>query len=57
MFIIKKDTKKTEYTNKTFRMPTELVKVLQLTAQREDVSLNKLVIQCCQYAMENLDKD
>ena len=57
MFKIKKDTNKTEYTNKTFRIPTELVKALQLVAQKENVSLNKLVIQCCQYALENLNQD
>jgi len=57
MFKVKKDTNKTEYTNKTFRMPTELVKELQLVAQKESVSLNKLVNQCCWYALENLNQD
>jgi len=57
MFTIKKDKNKTEYANKTFRMPTELVKALQIVAQNENVSLNKLVIQCCQYALENLNKE
>ena len=43
--------------NKTFRMPMELVQTLQVVAQKEDVSLNKLVIQCCQYALENLNQE
>jgi predicted HicB family RNase H-like nuclease len=47
---------KTEYTNKTFRMPTELVKNMELLAQNKGVSLNNLVIQCCEYALANLEQ-
>lgn len=47
---------KTEYTNKTFRIPTQLVKNLEQLAQKEDVSLNQLVIQCCTYALKNLER-
>lgn len=47
--------KKTEYTNKTFRLPTELVKRLETVAQNQNVSLNNLVIQCCEYALNNMD--
>jgi len=57
MFKVNKNTKKTEHRNKTFRFPAELVEKLQIIAQQEDVSLNKLVIQCCQYAMENFVQD
>jgi len=57
MFKVKKDTNKTTHVNKTFRFPTDLVNTLQLVAQKENVSLNKLVIQCCQYALENLDQE
>ena len=49
------NVKKTEHTNKTFRMPVELVKKLELLAQEKNVSLNNLVIQCCEYALENLE--
>ena len=49
--------KKTEYVNKTFRLPVELVKQLELLAQEKDVSLNNLVVQCCEYALENIDSD
>jgi uncharacterized protein YpbB len=45
---------KPEYTNKTFRMPTELVKTLGQTAHDMGVSMNNLVVQCCEYAIENL---
>ena len=46
--------KKTEYTNKTFRIPTELVKRMEIIAQEKGVSLNNLVVQCCEYALDNI---
>ncbi len=51
------NVKKPEHTNKTFRMPTELVKQLEVLAQNKNVSLNNLVIQCCEYALANIEKD
>lgn len=45
---------KPEYTNKTFRMPSELVARLEKLAQANDISLNQLVVQCCNYALEHL---
>ncbi|MBQ9187992.1 MAG: hypothetical protein IJ138_01575 [Clostridia bacterium] len=49
MFKVQKE----EYTNKTFRLPIGLVKELEQLAQKEKVSLNNLVIQCCQYALDH----
>ncbi|MBQ8207279.1 MAG: toxin-antitoxin system HicB family antitoxin [Clostridia bacterium] len=49
--------KKPEYINKTFRLPKELVKNLEYLAQNKQVSLNNLIIQCCEYALENIDKN
>ena len=49
------NVKKTEMVNKTFRLPVELIKQLELIAQQKGVSLNNLVQQCCQYALENLE--
>lgn len=46
---------KPEYTNKTFRMPNDLVMQLENVAQEKGVSLNQLVVQCCKYALENLE--
>ncbi len=46
--------KRKEYTNKTFRLPAELVERLEQVAQNHGVSLNNLVIQCCEYALENM---
>ena len=51
------EIKKTEYTNKTFRLPVELVKKMEAIAQNKGVSLNNLVVQCCEYALENIDQD
>lgn len=49
--------KKTEYTNKTFRLPTDLVKKMEALAQNKQVSLNNLVVQCCEYALDNIDQE
>lgn len=48
---------KQEYINKTFRMPVELVKEMEILAQSKEISLNQLVIQCCKYALNNLEED
>jgi len=52
MFEIKKE----EMVNKTFRLPVKLVQEMQTITQAKGVSLNNLVLQCCQYAIKNLDK-
>ena len=48
------EVKKPEHINKTFRMPTDLVRKLEILAQEKHVSLNNLVVQCCEYALENI---
>ena len=48
---------KPEMVNKTFRMPKELVDRLSKVAQAKSVSLNYLVISCCEYALKNLPKE
>lgn len=48
---------KPEYTNKTFRLPLNLVETLETLAQSKDISLNQLVIQCCEYALSNLEEE
>ncbi len=48
---------KPEMTNKTFRLPVELIEKLSAVAQNKGVSLNNLVKQCCEYALKHLDKD
>lgn len=51
------EIKKTEHVNKTFRMPQELVRKMEILAQNKQISLNNLVVQCCEYALENLNED
>ncbi len=51
MFEIKKPTS----SNKTIRMPDLLIDKLEQLAFDNDISFNQLVIQCCEYALENLD--
>jgi len=48
---------KQEMTNKTFRLPVELVETLATVAQNQGVSVNNLVKQCCEYALKHLEKD
>ena len=50
MFLVKK----TEMVNKTFRLPSDLVKQLGIVAQEQGVSMNNLVTQCCEYALNQM---
>jgi len=47
---------KQEMTNKTFRLPLKLVQKMQTIAQNKGISLNNLVLQCCEYALKHLEK-
>lgn len=47
--------KKNEMITKTFRLPSELLNSLEVVAQENNISLNNLIIQCCEYALNNLD--
>ena len=47
---------KTEYVNRTYRIPKELADRLSLIAQQEDISVNELVVQSCEFALDNLKK-
>ena len=49
------EIKKSEHINKTFRLPIELVKKMETLAQSKGVSLNNLVVQCCEYALDNIE--
>ncbi len=53
MFIIKKP----ESSNKTIRMPNELIEKLEKLAAENDISFNQLVVQCCEYALNNLQSE
>ncbi len=43
--------------SKTFRLPEELVSELDRLAYENNLSLNQLIIQCLNFALENLDTD
>jgi len=43
--------------SKTFRLPIELIGKLEALAGNNKLSLNQLVIQCLNYAVENLEND
>ena len=51
MFVVKKNS---EMVNKTFRLPVELVEQLTEVARMQDVSVNNLVQQCCEYALGDM---
>ena len=53
---MKFEIKKTEYVNRTYRIPKELADRLSLIAQQEDISVNELVVQSCEFALDNLKK-
>ena len=42
--------------NKTIRMPDELINKLQIIADQNNISFNRLVIQCCEYALNDMEK-
>ena len=50
-FVIKKPTS----SNRTVRMPDELIDTLGKIANDKGISFNQLVIQCCEFALEHLN--
>ena len=46
-----------EYVNKTFRMEKKLVEKMEQICDKKGVSLNKLVILCINYALDNMEDD
>ncbi len=40
--------------NKTIRMPNELIDRLQKIADQNNISFNQLVVQCCEYALNDM---
>ena len=55
MFRVKKD--RIEYENKSLRLPTDLIEKVQELADKNDISFNKVVIQCIDYALDHMDKN
>lgn len=48
------EIKKTFVSSKTIRMSTPLLEKLEELAVKNNISLSQLIVQCCEYAIENL---
>ena len=46
-----------ESVNKTFRIPVNIVDQLERLAGKYNTSVNKIVIQCLEYALENISDE
>ena len=54
-FEIKSDRKESE--NKTIRFPLQLVHDIEKASEGKDTTFSGFVIQACQYALKNLQRD
>lgn len=54
-FQLKSDKKESEI--KTIRFPSSLVEDIEKAMVNKDVTFSSFVLQACQYALDNLDKD
>lgn len=52
-FIIKKPSS----SNRTIRMPDNMIETMGKIANEQGISFNQLVIQCCEFALEHLQTD
>ena len=52
-FIIKKP----KSSNRTIRMPDDLIDTIGRLASEKGISFNQLVIQCCEFALEHLQEE
>lgn len=46
-----------EYINKTFRLNKKLVDKLERICDKKNVSLNKLIVKCIEYALDNMEDE
>ncbi|MGX8852827.1 hypothetical protein [Amedibacillus sp. YH-ame10] len=46
-----------EYVNKTFRIEKKLVDRMEEVCDEKNVSLNKLVVKCINYALDNMEDE
>lgn len=54
MFKVKE---KSDSSNKTVRLPNDLIERLEELAKDKNLSFSGIVIQCCEYALDNLDDE
>lgn len=55
MFKLKKEA--TEYENKSLRLPKDLIDKVQALANKNNFSFNKVVIQCIECALDNMEPE
>lgn len=46
-----------EYVNRTFRVNKKLVDRMEKVCDAKNISLNKLMVICVEYALDNLEED
>ena len=46
-----------EYVNRTFRINKKLVDRMEKVCDANNISLNKLMVICVEYALDNLEED
>lgn len=56
MLIFEKEKYK-EYSSKTFRLPNEIINKLEEIAKENNTSVNRIVIQCLEYAISESSTD
>ena len=47
----------TEYESKSLRLPSVLIERVQALANENEMSFNKVVIRCIEYALENSENN
>ncbi|MBR1741130.1 MAG: Arc family DNA-binding protein [Lachnospiraceae bacterium] len=55
MFRVKKEY--SDFENKSLRLPQIMIEKLQKLANENSLSFNKIVIQCIEYALDNMEDD
>lgn len=46
-----------EYINKTFRLQKKLVERMEKVCDDKNISLNKLIVLCVNYALDNMEDE
>lgn len=46
-----------EYENKSLRLPKDLISRVQELANENNMSFNRVIIQCIEYALDNMEKE
>ena len=54
MFKLKKEY--VEYENKSLRLPKDLIAQVQELATKNNMSFNRVIIQCIEYALDNAEE-